>query len=85
MLALHPGRLMSFSTELQDILGFKLCKGAGHVFAQDPRVELTRHYGALPAHDPYLEVRNALRRGGEEPGSTSGVTSTDRMRSVSTT
>ena len=60
MLGVHPGRMMSFAPELQDLLGFKICKGAGHLFAQDPRVEMERHYGALSDHDRYLERRNGL-------------------------
>ncbi len=60
MLGVHPARMMTFSEELQDLLGFKLCKGAGHIFAQDPRVEMRRHYGELLQKDPYLKDRNAL-------------------------
>lgn len=65
MLAVSPGRLMTFSRELQDLLGFRVCKGAGHIFAQDPRLEMQRHYGGMDACDPYLETRNSLhaRRG----------------------
>jgi ectoine hydroxylase-related dioxygenase (phytanoyl-CoA dioxygenase family) len=37
MLAIHPSRMLEFSRELQDILGFQMCKGAGHLFAGDPR------------------------------------------------
>ena len=48
MLATHPSRMLTFPQELQDILGFKVCKGAGHIFAGDPRLEMERHYG--PAH-----------------------------------
>lgn len=60
MLGVHPGRMMSFDPVLQDILGFKICKGAGHLFAQDPRVEMERHYGRLSGADDYLDQRNAL-------------------------
>lgn len=60
MLAVSPGRLMTFSRELQDLLGFRVCKGAGHIFAQDPRLEMQRHYGGMDACDPYLETRNSL-------------------------
>ena len=58
MLGIHPARMMSFSSQLQNILGFKLCKGAGHIFAQDPGVEMIRHYGELSREDPYLRDRN---------------------------
>lgn len=60
MLAIHPARMMSFSTELQDLLGFKRSQGTGHIFAQDPRIEMERHYGDLASEDPYLNNRNAL-------------------------
>ena len=60
MLGIHPARMMTFPRELQDILGFKLSGRAGHIFAQDPRLEMERHFGALPAEDPYLEERNNL-------------------------
>ena len=40
MLGVHPERMMTFPKELQDILGFKMCKGAGHLFAGNPRSEL---------------------------------------------
>ena len=60
MLGLSPGRLMSFPGALQDILGFRVCKGAGHIFAQDPRREMQRHYGALPPEDDWLDRRDAL-------------------------
>jgi ectoine hydroxylase-related dioxygenase (phytanoyl-CoA dioxygenase family) len=62
MLGLHPARLMGFSEELQDLLGFKLYNGAGHIFAQDPRTEMVRHYGNQAADDPYLERRNDLHK-----------------------
>ena len=60
MLGVHPGRMMSFDPVLQDILGFKICKGAGHLFAQDPRLEMERHYGELSGADRYLDQRNGL-------------------------
>ena len=60
MLAVSPGRMMTFALELQDLLGFRVCKGAGHIFAQDPRREMQRHYGGTDASDPYLETRNNL-------------------------
>lgn len=59
MLSVSPGRLMTFQKPLQDILGFKMCKGAGHIFGQDPRVEMARHFAA-DAADPYLETRDGL-------------------------
>lgn len=62
MLGVHPARMMTFARELQNILGFKVCKGAGHIFAQDPRLEMERHYGSLPDDDPYLQLRNGLHR-----------------------
>ncbi|NKC00199.1 MAG: phytanoyl-CoA dioxygenase [Pseudomonadales bacterium] len=62
MLGVRQERLMSFPTELQDILGLKICQGAGHIFALDPREEMIRRYGTGDAQDPYLERRNALRR-----------------------
>ena len=60
MLGIHPSRMLSFLPELQDILGFKICKGAGHIFAQDPRLEMNRHFGTLSREDPYLNVRDTL-------------------------
>ena len=60
MLGIHPNRLMTFPRQLQDILGFKLGKRAGHIFAQDPRVEMERHYGDQGSVDPYLQTRNEL-------------------------
>lgn len=60
MLGVSPGRLMSFPRALQDILGFKRCKGAGHIFATDPAVEMVRHYSDAPTRDPYLQRRDAL-------------------------
>jgi hypothetical protein len=70
MLGVHPSRLMTFPKELQDILGFKLFGGAGHIFAQDPRVEMERHYGDSGQDDPYLERRDGLHteRTGIETG-----------------
>ena len=52
--------MLSFPKELQDILGFKICKGAGHIFAQDPRLEMNMHFGDLSREDPYLTVRDTL-------------------------
>jgi ectoine hydroxylase-related dioxygenase (phytanoyl-CoA dioxygenase family) len=60
MLAVHPARMLTFPESLQDILGFKVCKGAGHIFAQDPRAEMKRHYGPADGRDPYRERRNQL-------------------------
>lgn len=60
MLAIHPARMMSFPAALQDILGFKQSQGAGHIFAQDPRLEMQRHYGELENEDSYLARRNDL-------------------------
>lgn len=60
MLGVAPGRMMTFPRALQDILGFKRCKGAGHIFAQDPRLEMERHYGGWGADDPYLATRDGL-------------------------
>ena len=60
MLSISPARMLTFPESLQDILGFKVCKGAGHMFAQGPRAEMSRHYGPADAHDPYRERRNAL-------------------------
>jgi len=60
MLANHPARMMTFPQALQDIMGFRQCKGAGHIFAQDPRLEMQRHYGSTDADDPYLLTRNDL-------------------------
>lgn len=60
MMAIKHERMLSFSTGLQDILGFKVCKGAGHIFAQDPRSEMERHYGPSDAKDSYLQKRNEL-------------------------
>lgn len=60
MLGISPGRMMSFAPELQDLLGFRTCKGAGHIFAQDPRREMLRHYGDAAQDDPYLGKRNGL-------------------------
>ena len=60
MLGVHPSRMLSFAPELQDLLGFKTSVGAGHIFAQDPRLEMQRHYGDQITHDTYLDRRNDL-------------------------
>ncbi len=60
MMAVHPSRMLTFPKQLQDIIGFRNCKGAGHMFAQDPREEMLRHYGPADANDPYMERRNEL-------------------------
>ena len=60
MLGIHPARMLKFPTKLQDILGLKICKGAGHIFAQNPRKEMSRHYGDSSQEDPYLSVRDSL-------------------------
>ena len=60
MLGISPERMMTFPKELQNILGFKLCKGAGHIFASDPRQELINRYGVGGVEDKYLEQRNRL-------------------------
>lgn len=60
MLAVHPARMMTFAPELQDVLGFRMCRGAGHLFASDPRSEMLRRYGEAEPDDPYLEKRCAL-------------------------
>ena len=52
--------MLTFPTELQDILGFKICKGAGHIFAWDPKEEMNRHYSTSSQEDPYLSVRDTL-------------------------
>jgi hypothetical protein len=72
MLSIHPARMMTFAKELQDILGFKLAHRAGHIFTQDPRLEMERHYGGLSSADPYLQTRNDLhwQRTGISPPST---------------
>ena len=81
MLGIHPERMMTFPRELQDILGFKLGKRAGHIFAQDPRVEMERHYGGRgdgtsgdksgeqSTQDAYMQTRNKLhwQRTGMKP------------------
>ena len=56
----HAAGMMTFAPELQDILGFTRCKGAGHIFAQDPRLEMARHYGHATGDDPYLGRRDTL-------------------------
>ena len=69
MLGVRPERMMEFPETLQDILGFKICQGAGHIFASDPREELLRRYGfktdkfangstQMPSVDPYMARRN---------------------------
>lgn len=60
MMSVSPARMLTFPRELQDILGFKVCKGAGHMLAQDPRAEMQRHYASFDAADPYLDERNRL-------------------------
>ena len=60
MLGIHPSRMLSFAPELQDLLGFKTSVGAGHIFAQDPRLEMQRHYADQSTHDNYLDRRNDL-------------------------
>lgn len=60
MLGIKPERMMTFSEELQNILGFKICKGAGHIFASDPRQELINRYGEGSVEDEYFEQRNRL-------------------------
>lgn len=60
MLGIHPARMMAFSTELQNLLGFRQCGQVGHIFAQDPRTEMNRHYSNLNDTDPYLENRDSL-------------------------
>ena len=57
MLAIHPSRMLSFSRELQNILGFQMCKGAGHLFAGDPRSEMERHYGPADSDRAWLDRR----------------------------
>jgi len=61
MLGVGAEKMMAFPRELQDMLGFKICNGAGHIFAQDPRAELERKY-ARSDEGPYSERRNALHR-----------------------
>ena len=60
MLGIHPERAVTFAPELQDLLGFRMCKGAGHLFASDPRAEMSRHYGDGQGDEAYLARRNAL-------------------------
>ena len=60
MLGISPERMMTFPEELQNILGFKICKGAGHIFASDPRQELINRYGEGSVKDEYLKQRNRL-------------------------
>lgn len=61
MLGVSPARLMNFSSALQDILGFRMCQQAGHIFGLDPRAAMQLRYGGRqPDDDPYLKVRDAL-------------------------
>nr|WP_070960802.1 phytanoyl-CoA dioxygenase family protein [Hyphomonas sp. Mor2] len=69
MLGISPQRMMSFSTELQDLIGFKMYGGAGHIFAQDPRTEMQRHFGEDDSDDPWLARRNDLHRDRTQPTS----------------
>jgi ectoine hydroxylase-related dioxygenase (phytanoyl-CoA dioxygenase family) len=62
MLGIYPPRLLTFPRALQDILGFRICIGAGHLFATDPRAELHRRYGAIEPDQPWLVHRDALQR-----------------------
>ena len=62
MLGVMPERMMTFPEELQNILCFKLCKAAGHIFASDPRQELSNRYGTGSKVDDYLEERNNLHK-----------------------
>ena len=41
----------------QNILGFQMCKGAGHLFAGDPRSEMERHYGPADSDQAWLDRR----------------------------
>jgi ectoine hydroxylase-related dioxygenase (phytanoyl-CoA dioxygenase family) len=59
MMSVHPDRMLTFPETLQNIMGFQVCKGAGHMFAQDPREEMYRHYTPSTA-DAYMQQRNAL-------------------------
>lgn len=61
MMATSPTRMLGFSEELRNILGFKTCVGAGHMMAQDPAAEMRRRYSS--ACDPFeqaLDQRNIL-------------------------
>jgi ectoine hydroxylase-related dioxygenase (phytanoyl-CoA dioxygenase family) len=58
MLGIAPARMLGFPRDLQDILGFKVCKGAGHIFTQDPRVEMERHYAPADPDLDWLQRRN---------------------------
>ena len=62
MLGVRPERMMGFPAALQNILGFKICQGAGHLFAGDPRAELERRYEREQIDDPYLARRNDLQK-----------------------
>ena len=70
MLGIHPARMMAFPNELQDLLGFKRAGNVGHIFAQDPRAEMIRHYSGLEDRDDYLELRDKMheeRTGASRP------------------
>ena len=70
MLGIHPARMMAFPNELQDLLGFKRAGNVGHIFAQDPRTEMIRHYSGLEDRDDYLELRDKMheeRTGASRP------------------
>jgi hypothetical protein len=60
MLAVHPARMRTFRPDLQDLLGFKQCFLAGHIFGGHPRVELERHYPTPDANDGYLARRDGF-------------------------
>lgn len=49
MLSVHPARLLTFPSVLQDLLGFRLWSNLGHVFGSDPRRELSRRYQPDPS------------------------------------
>ncbi len=60
MLGIRPERMLTFPKALQDILGFRMCKGAGHMFGLDPRNELERRFAPGDAHDAYAARRDTL-------------------------
>ena len=60
MLGIRHERMMTFSKELQDILGFKQYGVLGAIFGMRPRVELERHYPNASADDPYFSIRNSF-------------------------
>jgi len=62
MLAVRPERMMTFAPDLQDLIGFKQCFLAGHIFGGHPRLELERRYPTADADDPYLARRNSYHR-----------------------